>query len=90
VRTIIQVPYVHLYEWELLMNFCEAEFRGLPWRIAGGAGRVGDDLAAEIEESFELIDEWARLTPIGIAAVSHFHELFDRSKSRWQALHVTT
>jgi hypothetical protein len=90
VRTIIQVPYVHLYEWELLMDFCEAEFRGLPWRVAGGAGAVGDGFAAEIEESFDLIDEYARLTPIGAAAVSRFRQLFDRSKSRWRSLHVTT
>ena len=86
VRTIIQVPYVHLYEWALLMDFCEAGFHGLPWRVPADVAAVGEDLAAEIEESFPLIAEWARLTPVGEAAVAYFRELYDRSLARWRAL----
>ena len=89
VRTLLQIPYVHLYEWELLMDFIEANFRGLPWKITGGAAAVGNDFAAEIEESFDHIQHWSRLTPLGFAAVDHFHHLFDTSKLRWQSLHVT-
>jgi hypothetical protein len=48
VRTLFQVPYVHLYEWALLMDFWEAGSRGLPWRVPGAVGAVGEDLAAEI------------------------------------------
>jgi len=88
VRTLLQIPYTHLYEWELLMDFFEAEFRGLPWRIDHGADAVGDDLEAEIEESFALIDEWADLTPIGVAALSHFHKMFDESAKRWNQLRL--
>ena len=31
-RTVLQVPYTHLYEWTLLMDFVEGAFAGLPWR----------------------------------------------------------
>jgi len=88
VRTIFQIPYVHLYEWELLMDFCETDFHGLPWRVGGGAMAVGDGFAAEIEESFDLIEEWARLTPLGFAAVAHFHDMLDKSMDRWRSLHI--
>jgi hypothetical protein len=77
-----------LYEWALLMDFCEADFHGLPWQITDGAAAVGNDFAAELEESFDLIDEWADLTPIGVAAEDHFHELFDKANVRWRSLHV--
>jgi hypothetical protein len=83
VRTIIQVPYVHLYEWDLLMDFCEAHFRGLPWEVNGGAAAVGDDCAAEIAEAFDLIGEYADLTPVGVAAVNHFRKLTDDAADRW-------
>jgi hypothetical protein len=88
VRTLIQLPYVHLYEWELLMDFFKSDFHGLPWRISDGAGAVGNGFAAELEESFDFIDTWADLTPIGVAAVEHFHELVDKAKDRWLSLHV--
>jgi hypothetical protein len=70
------------------MDFFKSDFRGLPWRIGDGAAAVANDFAAELEESFDFIDEWADLTPIGVAAVDHFHELFDKAKDRWQSLHV--
>ena len=54
------------------MDFCEADFHGLPWRIAGEAVAVGNDYAAEIEESFDFIDGWAELTPIGVAGDESF------------------
>jgi hypothetical protein len=88
VRTLLQVPYVHLYEWELLMDFFESNFRGLPWRIEGGTAAIGDDLAAEIEESFDHLDHWADLTPTGVKAVDHFHALFEKSKHRWRTMRV--
>jgi hypothetical protein len=86
VRTLFQVPYVHLYEWALLMDFWEAGFRGLPWRVPGAVGAVGEDLAAEIGEAFALIQERARLTPEGVAALGHFRELFARALARWRLL----
>src|SRR5262249_37449877 len=86
VRTLFQVPYVHLYEWVLLMDFLEADFRGLPWRVPGDATAVGDDLAAEIEEAFALIEERARLTPLGAAALRHFREMYALASARWRSL----
>jgi hypothetical protein len=89
VRTLIQLPYVHLYEWALLMDFAEAGFEGLPWKVLEGTAAIGNDYAAEIEESFHLIDQWADLSTVGIAAMDYFHELFDEANNRWQALRMT-
>jgi hypothetical protein len=86
VRTLFQVPYVHLYEWSLLMDFWEGGFSGLPWRVSVDAGDLGDDLAAEIAEAFALIEEQVRLTPLGLAALQHFHRLFERTEARWRAV----
>jgi hypothetical protein len=86
VRTLFQVPYVHLYEWKLLMDFWQAGFRGLPWRRPAEVGAVGDDLAAEIEEAFALIGERALLTPLGVAALRHFRELFAQAQERWHSV----
>jgi hypothetical protein len=86
VRTLFQIPYVHLYEWALLMDFRAAGFRGLPWRVpAADAAEVGEDLAAEIREGFELVREWARLTPAGEAALAHFRNLYARAMARWRS-----
>jgi hypothetical protein len=86
VRTLFQVPYVHLYEWALLMDFFEADFRGLPWQVPASAATVGDDLAAEIREAFALIDEVAQLTPAGVAALNEFREMFAKARARWRGL----
>ena len=88
VRTVFQIPYVHLYEWALLMDFWDAGFRGLPWRVDGEVEAMGDDLAAEIEEAFALIDKWAMLTPAGTAALSYFHELFELAQGRWRLVRL--
>jgi hypothetical protein len=85
VRTLFQVPYVHLYEWALLMDFRDAGFRGLPWRVPADVEAVGDDLAVEVREAFGLIQGVARLTPAGVAALGHFRALFDLALARWQS-----
>jgi len=84
-RTVFQVPYVHLYEFALFMDFWQAGFRGLPWDVSDAAA-LGDDLAAEINEAFTLIDEWARLTPLGEVALAHFRDLYVGASKRWQTL----
>jgi hypothetical protein len=86
VRTLIQVPYVHLYEWALLMDFWEADFRGLPWRVSGDMVALGNDLAAEIEEAFALIEGRACLTALGVTAVGHFRALFAQALTRWRSV----
>lgn len=84
VRTLFQVPYVHLYEWALLIDFWEAGFRGLPWRMPHDIDSVGEDFALEIEEAFELIHEHAQLTALGEAALGYFEELFSLTQHRWR------
>jgi hypothetical protein len=86
VRTLFQVPYVHLYEWDLLMDSLEAGFRGLPWRVCADAAAVGDDLAAEIREAFTLIDEVAQPTSAGVVALDDFREMSAKARARWRRL----
>jgi hypothetical protein len=50
-RTLLQIPYTHLYEWQLLADFLEHRFAGLPWAVDGDAGAAGHDLSSEIQES---------------------------------------
>ncbi|MFO0811262.1 MAG: hypothetical protein U0746_21750 [Gemmataceae bacterium] len=86
VRSLVQVPYVHLYEWALLMDFWEAGFHGLPWRVPADVAACGEDLGAEIAEAFALIPACARLTPAGEAAIGYFHDLFEQAQARWRRL----
>jgi hypothetical protein len=87
VRTLFQIPYVHLYEWAVLMDFAEAGFRGLPWPAPEDVAAAGEDLAAEIREAFELIRERAWLTGAGAAALAHFRELYAAASARWNSGH---
>jgi hypothetical protein len=75
-----------LYEWALLMDFWDAGFRGLPWDVTADVDAAGAEMAAEIEEAFALIEQRARLTPLGAAAVAHFHELYVRAQARWRVV----
>lgn len=84
VRTVFQIPYVHLYEWALLMDFAQANFRDLPWEVSEDWREFGDDIEAEIAEAFDMIARVARLTPLGEAAVTHFRKLFDAASERWR------
>ncbi len=84
VRTLFQVPYVHLYEWALLMDFMVRRFSGLPWSVGDGAVTFGDELSAEIAEAFDLIGRHARLTTLGKAALAHLRRLAALTSARWQ------
>ena len=86
VRTLIQVPYVHLYEWVLLMDFMSAGLQQIPWRIEGEPIAVGDDLYNEINESFDHIGRCADLTSLGDATMYHVRDLFDDASQRWRLL----
>ena len=86
VRTLFQIPYVHLYEWVLLMDFAAAGFRGLPWRVDEDWRGAGEDIAAEIREAFELIDQRARLTTAGELVLEHLRRLNAQAAARWQRM----
>jgi hypothetical protein len=86
VRTLFQVPYVHLYEWTLLMDFWQAGFRGLPWQVAENVIAAGEEFAAEVVEAFGLIEAEAELTPLGEIALRHFRRLFTGLLARWHSL----
>jgi hypothetical protein len=86
VRSLVQVPYVHLYEWALFMDFWESGFSGLPWLVPADVAAAGEDLGAEIAEAFDLIPAVAQLTPVGEAAVAYFRDLFERMQARWRSL----
>ena len=86
VRTLFQVPYVHLYEWSLLMDFMDSNFLGLPWQLEHDPVSVGYELKSEIEGAFDLIADYAGLTRLGAAVVSHLQSLFALEKARWQSV----
>jgi hypothetical protein len=85
-RTVMQVPYTHLYEWTLLMDFLDRDFAGLPWEIADDPLEFGEDIREEIAEAFDRIEQAAKLTPCGLAAVARLHSLFSEAQVRWQAI----
>jgi hypothetical protein len=85
VRTVFQIPYVHLYELALQTTFLETEFAGLPWDVVEDPVAFGDDIADEIRESFELVERYADLTPLGRETVGHLHTMYDDAATRWNA-----
>ncbi len=85
-RTLLQVPYTHLYEWALLMGFLEGGFAALPWEIDDDPVEFGEDIHQEIVEAFDLIERESRLTPCGRAAVSRLHGLRSEALVRWQSV----
>lgn len=82
--TLFQVPYVHLYEWQLLMDYLEGGFAALPWTMPDETQAAGDDLEAEIREAFALVGEYAELTELGTLALAHVRRLTDQFAGRWQ------
>ncbi len=88
-RTVLQVPYTHLYEWTLLMDFVEGSFAGLPWKITDDLQEFGDNIHQEIVDAFDQIERAAQLTPCGRAAVARLHSLCSEARVRWQALRTT-
>jgi hypothetical protein len=89
-RTLLQVPYTHLYEWTLLMDLTEGCFAALPWEIADDPIEFGDDIHQEIVEAFDLIERESRLTPCGRAAVGRLHSLCSEAQARWQSIRGRT
>jgi len=85
-RTMLQVPYTHLYEWILLMDFLEGNFAALPWEFATDPVEFGNDIVQEIVEAFERIERESRLTPCGRAAVTHLQSLANQADARWRSL----
>jgi hypothetical protein len=85
-RTLFQIPYVHLYEWVLLMDFFEGSFRALPWQVPDQVESVGRDLIAEIDEAFDLIPDVVQLTAAGESACEYFQQLTEANRRRWQRL----
>ena len=86
VRTLFQIPYVHLFEWWLLMLFQRVHFSGLPWQNFEDAHRVGEEVRSEIRESFELLAEYAQLTAAGRAVVERLRELVEEADGQWRKI----
>jgi hypothetical protein len=88
VRTLLQIPYTHFYEWVLLMCFMKHGFSGWAWGRPQAARTIGDDLEQEIEEAFHLIDDYAELTALGVSVVSRLRMQFSYLQARWAATRV--
>ena len=85
VRTLLQVPYTHLYELALLVEFVRNDFRGLEWSAAEDVNQIGEDLQQEIDDAFALIDEFADLTAFGESVLEHLRRQFAHLQAKWAA-----
>jgi hypothetical protein len=86
VRTLLQIPYTHLYEWILIIEFLEGGFTGLPWTIDDDPFAFGEDIRAEIEEAFDRIDRDVALSAAGTFALARLHELYSGFLERWRGI----
>jgi hypothetical protein len=84
IRTLLQIPYTHLYEWALLIDLFEKGFADLPWTIAADPIAFGDDLYAEIEEAFDLISREVEPTACGHSVLARLWALSKEILTRWQ------
>jgi hypothetical protein len=85
-RTLLQIPYTHLYEWALLISALEGKFAALPWPVSADPIAFGEDLRLEIEEAFERIAEETDLTSCGRAVIGRLQSLFATVSCRWWRL----
>jgi hypothetical protein len=86
VRTLLQVPYTHFYEWSLMMQFLEGHFAGLPWEIGEDPFVFADQIQAEIEAAFDRIARDVPLSPAGRATVTRLQELYGEMLHHWERL----
>jgi len=84
IRTLLQIPYTHLYEWALLTDAVEKGFADLPWTITADPLAFGEDLYAEIEEAFDLISRDVEPTACGHAVLARLWALSKEVLARWQ------
>jgi hypothetical protein len=75
-----------VFEWWLLMLFYEHDFAGLPWSMSDDSYAIGEEVRAEIAESFEWIDQFARVTITGRFVLARMQELVAEADSHWQTL----
>ena len=86
IRTLLQIPYTHLYEWSLLIAAIENDFAALPWLIEDDPIAFGDDLRAEIEEAFDHMHQVVQLTDCGHTVLARLWALSTEVLSGWQRL----
>jgi hypothetical protein len=86
IRTLLQIPYTHLYEWALLIAALENDFAALPWLVDGDAIAFGDDLRAEIEEAFDRMNDEVHPTVCGHAVLARLWALSKETSAQWQRL----
>jgi hypothetical protein len=90
VRTLLQIPYTHLCEWVLLIEFLEGGFAGLPWTIAEDPITFGEDIRAEIEEAFDRMKGSVPLSAAGRFALARLHDLYSDMLARWRRVCART
>lgn len=84
-RTLFQVPYVHLYEATVFADIAAGGFAALPWKVEGDWTAVGDDLLAEIHEALATLATHAQLSAWGQAVLDRQRALTDRLERGWRA-----
>lgn len=90
IRTLLQIPYVHFYELQLLLDVLKAGLHLLPWAIHEDPISYGEELVAEITEGFEMIAQYALLTEAGKVAIDQQRALFAIQLRHWKRLTIST
>ncbi len=88
VRSLIQIPYVHLYEWTMLMDFCVAGLGHLPWEVNEDPIAFGDSIQEDIKESLVLIRDSAHLTSAGESLLARMIGLIQLASQQWNELRL--
>lgn len=83
-RTLLQIPYTHLYEWVLLTRAMAKGFPALPWTISDDPIALGNDMHREIEEAFDRMGREVALTECGHAVLGRLWALSKEALVRWQ------
>jgi len=88
-RTLLQIPYTHLYEWTLLLDALEANFAALPWAVSQDPLALGDEIQHEIEEAFDFLSQDSQITPCGHAVLARLWGLSKEVLVRWRRVRRT-
>jgi len=76
VRTLLQIPYTHLYEWVLMIEFLEGGFSALPWTICEDPVEHVEEIRAEIQETFDRIARSVPLSDAGRSVIARLRRLY--------------
>ncbi len=86
IRTLVQIPYVHMYEWDLLMDAYQSGYFHSATVEGADPNAIVEEIREEIADGFQFIERYADLTELGQNALEHQKELYRDCKRRWSRI----